>query len=155
MKVLGKIGWLELAYQQEKESDRDGSTYWSERYNIFIESGDDVHMCDSGFLHCQGKDGGRAILARRGIVEGAIGEALIHCSFRDYQGKKYRDIELKEFKNLSQQKPATEPQSPQADKPAAGGATEQPKEEKPAESTQVPAEPEPQPEEGKTSDLPF
>ena len=144
MKVLGKIGWLEVAYQQEKESDRDGSTYWSERYNIFIESGDDVHMCDSGFLHCQGKDGGRAILARRGIVEGAIGEALIHCSFRDYQGKKYRDIELKEFKNLSQQKPATEPQSPQADKPAEVAEQFAKEPEKPETA-----------EEGKASDLPF
>lgn len=115
MKVLGKIGWLEPNYQQEKTSEKDGHTYWGERYNVFIESGDDVHMCETDWIHCQSKDGGRERLRQRGIFEGAIGEALIHYSFRDFNGKKYRVVELKEFKCMN--KPS-EPASPAADKPA-------------------------------------
>ena len=115
MKVLGKIGWLEATYQQEKTSERDGHTYWSEKYRIFFESGDDVHMVDTDFIHCQSKDGGKERLKRQGIFEGAIGEALIHYTFGDKDGRKYRISELREFKCMNM---PSEPKSPAADKPA-------------------------------------
>ena len=115
MRVIGKIGWLEPNYQQEKTSEKDGHKYWGERYTVFIESGDDVHMVETDWIHCQNKDGGRERLRKQGIFEGAIGEALIHYSFRDWQGKKFRDVTLKEFKCMNM---PTEPKSPESTKPA-------------------------------------
>ena len=115
MKVLGKIGWLEASYQQEKTSEKDGHTYWAEKYRIFFESGDDTHMIDTDFIHCQSKDGGKERLRKQGIFEGAIGEMIVHYSFGDKDGRKYRVVELREFKCMN--KPS-EPASPAADKPA-------------------------------------
>lgn len=117
MKALGRIGNIEVTYSQEKTSERDGSKYWSERYNIYLEVGDDVHMIDSGFLHCQGRDGGRAILERRGIYAGATGEAQFNYGFRDWNGKRFRECELRRFTPLghttaqaTEQKPANDPE---------------------------------------------
>ena len=115
MRVIGKIGWLEASYQQEKTSEKDGHKYWGEKYNIFFESGDDVHMVETDFIHCQEKDGGRERLRKQGIFEGAIGEMTIHYTFSDWQGKKYRRVELREFKCMNM---PTEPKSPESTKPA-------------------------------------
>ena len=119
MRAIGKIGDVQLAFQKEKEN-QDGSKYWGERYTIFFENGDDIHMIDSGWLHCQGKDGGRAILERRGIKTGAVGEALFRYGFRDWQGKRFSECELTKFTPLQQgngtQAPPTA--SPESTKPA-------------------------------------
>ena len=104
-------------------------------------------------------------LAQLGIRPGAVGYLDIKFSIRDYTSKttgeavSVQDIRFSKWSLANQN--AVEIESTGAPSPSwtqehrAGGVTEQPKEEKPAESTQVPAEPEPKPEEGKTSDLPF
>lgn len=102
MKALGKVSNIELSYQAEK-SREDGSKYWGERYTIFVEVGDDIHMVDSGWLHVQGKDGGRAILERRGIVLGAVGEMTIRYGFRDWNGKRFPECTLVRFDSLKTQ----------------------------------------------------
>ena len=102
MKALGKVSNIELSYQAEK-SREDGSKYWGERYTIFVEVGDDIHMVDSGWLHVQGKDGGRAILERRGIVLGAVGEMTIRYGFRDWNGKRFHECTLVRFDSLKTQ----------------------------------------------------
>ena len=106
MKALGKISSIEVAYQVEKTSDRDGHKYWGERYTIYFESGDDIHMVDSGWLHCAGKDGGLPILAKRGIAVGARGEMTIRYGFRDWNGKRFPECELVRFDSM-EAKPAS------------------------------------------------
>ena len=106
MKALGKISSIEVAYQVEKTSDRDGHKYWGERYTIYFESGDDIHMVDSGWLHCAGKDGGLPILAKRGIAVGARGELTIRYGFRDWNGKRFPECELVRFDSM-EAKPAS------------------------------------------------
>ena len=103
MKALGKIGNVTCSYQQEKTSEKDGHTYWGERYTIFFEVGDDIHMVDSGWLHCQGKDGGAVILEKRGIKVGAVGEMIMRYGFRDYNGKRFPECTLVRFDALKTQ----------------------------------------------------
>lgn len=100
MKALGKIGNIEIAYQQEKTSPNDGHKYWGERYIIYFESGDDIHMVDSGWIHCAGKDGGVAILAKRGIAIGARGEMTIRYGFRDWNNKRFPECTLVRFDSM-------------------------------------------------------
>ena len=102
MRAIGKIGSIECSYQQEKTNERDGSKYWGEKYTIFFEVGDDIHMVDSGWFHSQGKDGGLAILERRGIKAGVAGEMIIRYGFRDYNGRRYPECELVRFTALQQ-----------------------------------------------------
>lgn len=106
MKALGKIGNVTCSYQMEK-TGQDGHKYWGERYTIFFEVGDDIHMVDSGWLHCQGKDGGAAILEKRGIKVGAVGEMIMRYGFRDYNGKRFPGCELVRFNALQQSQGAT------------------------------------------------
>ena len=90
-------------------------------------------------------------LAQLGIRPGAVGYLDIKFSIRDYTSKttgeavSVQDIRFSKWSLANANQPAEAPAN--APEPSA--------EEKPAEGTQVPAEPEPQPEEGKTSDLPF
>lgn len=138
MKVLGKIGDIVANYQQEKQHE-DGSTYFGERYNIFIECGDDVFMVDSKWLHCQSKGGGREILKKRGIVEGAQGNAIIRFGFRDWNGKRFHEITLEHFENLTNKEESTSAQAPEPEPELA-----------PAPAAEVVKT-----EEGKDTDLPF
>ena len=154
MKVLGKIGEITLNYQQEKQHE-DGSTYFGERYNIFIDCGDDVFMVDSKWLHCQGKGGGREILKRRGIVEGAQGNAIIRFGFRDWNGKRFHEITLEHFELLLNpaQGPAPEGSIAHVLDTKVGGPLL-------TEKEQVVVDPAPaaevvKTEEGKDTDLPF
>jgi len=140
MKVLGKIGEIVANYQQEKQHE-DGSTYWGERYNIFIDCGDDVFMVDSKWLHCQSKGGGREILKGRGIVEGAQGNAIIRFGFRDWNGKRFHEITLERFDNLTKKEEAA---------PAPAQQPEHIQEPAPAPAAEVVKT-----EEGKDTDLPF
>ena len=119
MKALGKIGDIHVAYQQEKTSERDGSKYWAERYTIYMEVGEDIHMVDSGFLHVNGQGGGLAILEKKGIVIGAVGEMTIRYGFRDWNNKRFPECTLVRFDALvakSSQVPANA--STEATKPA-------------------------------------
>ena len=105
MKVIGKIGHVECAYQAEKTSERDGSKYWGEKYTIFFEVGDDIHLVDSGFIHCQNQNGGEAILERRGITVGAVGEMIMRYGYRDYNNRRFPTCKLLQF-NAYNQSPA-------------------------------------------------
>ena len=49
MKVLGKVGNIEPIFSKEKVA-QDGTVYYSEKYYIFIESGDDTIMAESNFI---------------------------------------------------------------------------------------------------------
>lgn len=119
MKVIGKIGDIKLTYQQEK-SRQDGTKYWSEKYQIVFEVGDDYHLVDTKFIYPQSKDGGLEILKKRnGIFVGAWGEMIFKYAFRTWQNnatgeeKRIREVEMLEFRNMIPQKPkeqATEPQ---------------------------------------------
>lgn len=100
MKALGKINNIEVGYQAEKTSQTDGHKYWGERYTIYFESGDDIHMVDSGWLHCAGKNGGAVLLAKRGIRIGNRGEMTIRYGFRDYNGRRYPECELVRFDSM-------------------------------------------------------
>jgi len=155
MRVLGTITEITLSYQQEK-TDKDGRTFYGERYTIFIECGDDVFMTESEWLHCQSKGGGLMILNRRGIIEGAQGNALIRFGFRDYNGKRYHEITLEKFDMLAMKiNPAPAPEGSiahiedkKADIPLMGDGIR-------VEVTQEPAAEAVQAEEGKETDLPF
>ena len=107
-------------------------------------------------------------LAQLGIRPGAVGHMDLRFSIRDFESKNTGETIYVQQVNFSKwslanqnapEAPATEAApaaDPQPAQPAAGGENNQPAQEKPAEGTQVPAEPqEPKPEEGKTSDLPF
>ena len=115
MKALGKIGNIELYSQQEKTSERDGHKYWSERYIIYFECNEDVHMV-SAYVYCQSQNGGLEILKRKGIKIGARGEMSIRYGFHDYNGRNYPDIDLVRF-DLLEQAPSTP--TPQPEAPAA------------------------------------
>jgi hypothetical protein len=145
MKVLGKIGEITLNYQMAK-TDREGKTYYGERYTIFIECGDDTFMADSDWLHCQGKGGGKEKLKAQGIVEGAKGEATIRFGFRDWNGKRFHDITLTDFEPLVKKSEV----QPQEAEPEAEPAPEPEPEPAPAPSAEAV-----QSEQGKSSDLPF
>ena len=145
MKGLGKIGDIQVAYQQEKEG-KDGGKYCGERYTIFFEIGDDVHRVDSGWLHCQSQNGGLEILKRRGIYVGAQGEMTIRYGFRDWNGKRFSECELVRFNNLSPKQDA-KPEQKDDEQP------QQPAQEaEPAPAAQAA---EVELKDGETSDLPF
>lgn len=141
MKILATIESVEIT---RKVQHQDGT--WGNVYGITLASGDDRILAER-FTSDEG-------LKKAGIVAGAVGNAQLEFNVNrgtSKAGNPYciQNIRLVRF-DLANRNISTE-----SAQTAAGGATEQPKEEKPPESTQVPAEPEPQPEEGKTSDLPF
>lgn len=141
MKILATIKSVEIVRSFPHADGTFGNVY-----GVTIESGDDEIIAET-FVDHDGQ-------VKRGIVPGAIGNAILEFSVSrgvSKSGQSYtiQRIGLKRF-DLANRNISTE-----SAQTAAGGATEQPKDEKPAEGTQVPAEPEPQPEEGKTSDLPF
>lgn len=141
MKILATIDSVEIT---RKVQHQDGT--WGNVYGITLASGDDLILADR-FTSDEG-------LKKAGIVAGAVGNAQLEFNVNrgtSKAGNPYciQNIRLVRF-DLANRNISTE-----SAQTAAGGTTEQPKEEKPAEGTQVPAEPEPQPEEGKTSDLPF
>lgn len=141
MKILATIESVEIT---RKVQHQDGT--WGNVYGITLASGDDRILAER-FTSDEG-------LKKAGIVAGAVGNAQLEFNVNrgtSKAGNPYciQNIRLVRF-DLANRNISTE-----SAQTAAGGATEQPKEEKPAEGTQVPAEPEPQPEEGKTSDLPF
>lgn len=141
MKILATIESVEIT---RKVQHQDGT--WGNVYGITLASGDDRILAER-FTSDEG-------LKKAGIVAGAVGNAQLEFNVNrgtSKAGNPYciQNIRLVRF-DLANRNISTE-----SAQTAAGGATEQPKDEKPAESTQVPAEPEPKPEEGKTSDLPF
>ena len=141
MKILATIESVEIT---RKVQHQDGT--WGNVYGITLASGDDRILAER-FTSDEG-------LKKAGIVAGAVGNAQLDFNVNrgtSKAGNPYciQNIRLVRF-DLANRNISTE-----SAQTAAGGATEQPKEEKPAEGTQVPAEPDPQPEEGKTSDLPF
>ena len=141
MKILATIESVEIT---RKVQHQDGT--WGNVYGITLASGDDRILAER-FTSDEG-------LKKAGIVAGAVGNAQLEFNVNrgtSKAGNPYciQNIRLVRF-DLANRNISTE-----SAQTAAGGTTEQPKEEKPAESTQVPAEPEPQPEEGKTSCLPF
>ena len=141
MKILATIESVEIT---RKVQHQDGT--WGNVYGITLASGDDRILAER-FTSDEG-------LKKAGIVAGAVGNAQLEFNVNrgtSKAGNPYciQNIRLVRF-DLANRNISTE-----SAQTAAGGATEQPNEEKPAESTQVPAEPEPKPEEGKTSDLPF
>ena len=141
MKILATIESVEIT---RKVQHQDGT--WGNVYGITLASGDDRILAER-FTSDEG-------LKKAGIVAGAVGNAQLEFNVNrgtSKAGNPYciQNIRLVRF-DLANRNISTE-----SAQTAAGGATEQPKEEKPAEGTQVPAEPEPQPVEGKTSDLPF
>jgi hypothetical protein len=104
-------------------------------------SGDDVIVAESYRT--------KESLTKAGIVKDAVGTAQIEFKVKEGTSEKtgmdycFQQITLRGF-DLANRNISTE-----SAQTAAGGVTEQPKEEKPAEGTQVPAEPqEPKPEEG-------
>lgn len=105
MKVLGKIQNVVLGFQQPK-SHEDGSQYWGEKYNVQIESGDDVFIVDSGWVHCQGQNGGLEILKRRGIEVGAEGKATIRFGVREYNGRQFPNVTLERFESYTKNESA-------------------------------------------------
>lgn len=142
MKILATIKAVAITRQYQRQDGTFGNVY-----GVTLESGDDVILAET-FVNKEGQE-------RRGILPGNIGTARIELSVRDWRDRngndhQTQDIRLADFQPVQNRNISTE-----SAQTAAGGATEQPKEEKPAEGTKVPAEPEPQPEEGKTSDLPF
>lgn len=137
MKVLGKIGNIEIAYQQEKTNEKDQSKYWGERYTIFVEVGDDVHLVDSGFIHCQSQGGGRAILERRGIKVGAVGEMIMRYGFRNWNGRNFTECDLVKFTSFNQQQQTAQPANasePSAEEVAAAMAEAEIEREKAVEA---------------------
>ena len=141
MKILATIESVEIT---RKVQHADGT--WGNVYGITLASGDDRILAER-FTSDEG-------LKKAGIVAGAVGNAQLAFNVNrgtSKAGNTYciQNIRLVRF-DLANRNILTE-----SAQTAAGGTTEQPKEEKPAEGTQVPAEPEPKPEEGKTSDLPF
>ena len=141
MKILATIESVEIT---RKVQHTDGT--WGNVYGITLASGDDRILAER-FTSDEG-------LKKAGIVAGAVGNAQLEFNVNrgtSKAGNPYciQNIRLVRF-DLANRNISTE-----SAQTAAGGATEQPKEEKPAEGMQVPAEPEPKPEEGKTSDLPF
>lgn len=140
MKILATIESVEIT---RKVQHQDGT--WGNVYGITLASGDDRILAER-FTSDEG-------LKKAGIVAGAVGNAQLEFNVNrgtSKAGNPYciQNIRLVRF-DLANRNISTESAQ------TAAGGQEAPKEEKPAESTQVPAEPEPQPEEGKTSDLPF
>lgn len=158
MKVLATIE----SVKQTRTVPRDDGTF-GPVYGIKLVCGDDEILAER-FASEEG-------LKKAGIVKGAVGTAHLEFKVNEGTGKNGKDycfqgIKLRNFdlanRNISTESAQTAAEETGAPSPSwtkehkAGGATEQHKEEKPAEGTQVPAEPqEPKPEEGKTSDLPF
>lgn len=141
MKILATIESVEIVRSFPHQDGTFGNVY-----GITLASGDDRILAER-FTSDEG-------LKKAGIVAGAVGNAQLEFNVNrgtSKAGNPYciQNIRLVRF-DLANRNISTE-----SAQTAAGGATEQPKEEKPAESMQVPAEPEPKPEEGKTSDMPF
>ena len=140
MKILATIESVEIT---RKVQHQDGT--WGNVYGITLASGDDRILAER-FTSDEG-------LKKAGIVAGAVGNAQLEFNVNrgtSKAGNPYciQNIRLVRF-DLANRNISTESAQ------TAAGGQEAPKDEKPAESTQVPAEPEPKPEEGKTSDLPF
>jgi hypothetical protein len=130
---------------RQRQND-DGT--WSPVYGVKLVSGDDEIIAESYRT--------KESLTKAGIIAGAVGKAQIEFKVKEGTSEKtgkdyyFQQITLRGF-DLANRNISTE-----GAQTAAGGENNHPKEEKPAEGTQVPAEPqEPKPEEGKTSDLPF
>lgn len=141
MKILATIKAVAITRQYQRQDGTFGNVY-----GVTLESGDDVILAET-FVNKEGQE-------RRGILPGNIGTARIELSVRDWRDRngndhQTQDIRLADFQPVQNRNISTESAQ------TAAGGQEAPKEEKPAEGTQVPAEPEPKPEEGKTSDLPF
>ena len=140
MKILATIESVEIT---RKVQHQDGT--WGNVYGITLASGDDRILAER-FTSDEG-------LKKAGIVAGAVGNAQLEFNVNrgtSKAGNPYciQNIRLVRF-DLANRNISTESAQ------TAAGGQEAPKDEKPSESTQVPAEPEPKPEEGKTSDLPF
>ena len=141
MKILATIESVKVARQRQND---DGT--WSPVYGIKLVSGDDEIIAESYRT--------KESLTKADIIAGAVGKAQIEFKVKEGTSEKtgkdycFQQITLRSF-DLANRNISTESAQ------TAAGGQEAPKEEKPAESTQVPAEPEPKPEEGKTSDLPF
>lgn len=141
MKILATIKSVAITRQYQRQDGTFGNVY-----GVTIESGDDEIIAET-FVDHDGQ-------VKRGIVPGKIGTAVLEFSVsrgvsKSGQSYTFQRIGLKRF-DLANRNISTE-----SAQTAAGGADTQPKAEKPAEGTQVTAEPEPKPEEGKTSNLSF
>ena len=139
MKILATIESVEIT---RKVQHQDGT--WGNVYGITLASGDDRILAER-FTSDEG-------LKKAGIVAGAVGNAQLEFNVNrgtSKAGNPYciQNIRLVRF-DLANRNISTESAQ------TAAGVQEALKAEKPAEGAQ-PAEPEPQPEEGKTSDLPF
>lgn len=132
MKILATIESVEIT---RKVQHADGT--WGNVYGLTLASGDDRILAER-FTSDEG-------LKKAGIVAGAVGNAQLEFNVNrgtSKAGNPYciQNIRLVRF-DLANRNISTE-----SAQTAAGGATEQPKEEKPAEGAQ-PVEPEPKPEE--------
>lgn len=128
MKLLATIKSVKLARQYQRQ---DGT--YANIFGVTIESGDDTIMAET-FLSKESQQ-------KRGIVPGAIGNATVTMSLREWtdrQGNPHttQEVRLADFA-LANRHISTE--SAQAAATEESSATEQPAAEKPAESL-TPAE---------------
>lgn len=128
MKLLATIKSVKLARQYQRQ---DGT--YANIFGVTIESGDDTIMAET-FLSKESQQ-------KRGIVPGAIGNATVTMSLREWtdrQGNPHttQEVRLADFA-LANRHISTE--SAQAAASEDSSATEQPAAEKPAE-TLTPAE---------------
>ena len=153
MKILATIESVKVARQRQND---DGT--WSPVYGIKLVSGDDEIIAESYRT--------KESLTKAGIIAGAVGKAQIEFKVKEGTSEKtgkdycFQQITLRNFdlanRNFNPAEALSQVAQTAADAiKTAEQVAEQAKAEKSAESTQVPAEPEPKPEEGKTSDLPF
>ena len=136
MKILATIESVKVLRQKQ---NNDGT--WSPVYGIKLVSGDDEILAES----YRTKEG----LTKAGIVPGAVGKAHIEFGVKEGTSEKtgkdycFQSITLRGF-DLANRNISTE-----SAQKGNGEGNDQPKEEKPAEGTQVPQEPqEPNPQEG-------
>ena len=128
MKLLATIKDVRLARQYEREDHS-----WGQVYKVTIESGDDTIIAE-----CYSS---KEYQAQQGIVPGAIGNATVTMSLREWtdrQGNPHttQEVRLADFA-LANRHISTE--SAQAAASEESSAVEQPAAEKPAE-TLTPAE---------------
>lgn len=127
MKILATIKSVEIVRSFPHQDGTYGNVY-----GVTIESGDDEIIAET-FVDHEGQ-------VKRGIVPGAIGTAILEFSVsrgvsRSGQSYTIQRIGLKRF-DLANRNISTE-----SAQTAVGGATEQPKEEKPAETPETPETP--------------
>lgn len=99
MKLLGKVKHYECVYSAEKTRE-DGSKYFSEKYMIYFECGDDELLIETKFYSVAEKGMTEEILNRKGIKVGARGEIKFSCGYREWNGKRFRDIILETFDSM-------------------------------------------------------